>query len=218
PREHLRQAIAGLQRYIATPSVAKHRVFVWLYSKTRFFPNDQLIVFARDDDYFFGVLHSKIHEVWALRLGGWLGKGNDARYTHTTVFEPFPLPWPPGQEDTQSEQYQAIAVAAKQLHEERQAWLDGQVGFREGMDVTRSRKDRTLTNLYNALAAYRGKKKVKVKAVAGDFAPRLDELHRVLDAAVCHAYGWEIDILDDEEAILSRLLALNLQRAQKSIE
>ncbi len=26
----------------------------------------QLIVFARDDDYFFGILHSRLHEVWAL--------------------------------------------------------------------------------------------------------------------------------------------------------
>ncbi len=48
---------------------------------------------------------------------------------------------------------------------------------------------------------------------AGDFAPRLDALHRALDEAVCDAYGWEYDVLDDEEEILRRLLALNLERA-----
>ena len=54
--------------------------------------------------------------------------------------------------------------------------------------------------------------KVKTPA-AGDFAPRLDELHRALDEAVCDAYGWEYALLDDEEEILRRLLALNLARA-----
>jgi hypothetical protein len=34
-----------------------------------------------------------------------------------------------------------------------------------------------------------------------------------LDEAVCAAYGWPVDILADEEAILRELLALNLQRA-----
>jgi hypothetical protein len=32
-------------------------------------PDHQLFAFARDDDYFFGVLHSRPHELWALRLG-----------------------------------------------------------------------------------------------------------------------------------------------------
>lgn len=48
---------------------------------------------------------------------------------------------------------------------------------------------------------------------AGDFVPHLDALHRALDRAVCDAYGWEYDVLDDEEEILRRLLALNLERA-----
>jgi len=43
--------------------------------------------------------------------------------------------------------------------------------------------------------------------------PRLDQLHRELDHAVCDAYSWETAILDDEEEILRRLLALNLERA-----
>jgi hypothetical protein len=38
----------------------------------------------------------------------------------------------------------------------------------------------------------------------------LDLAHRQLDAAVCGAYGWPHDLSD--EAILERLLALNLER------
>lgn len=48
---------------------------------------------------------------------------------------------------------------------------------------------------------------------AADFAPRLDQLHQTLDHAVCDAYGWPHDILNNEEEILRRLLALNLARA-----
>jgi hypothetical protein len=40
----------------------------------------------------------------------------------------------------------------------------------------------------------------------------LDLAHRKLDAAVASAYGWPADLTDD--AILERLLALNLERGQ----
>ena len=53
-------------------------------------------------------------------------------------------------------------------------------------------KKRTLTNLYNERPAW------------------LDNAHRDLDEAVANAYGWQLDMSDDE--ILSKLLALNLER------
>ena len=55
-------------------------------------------------------------------------------------------------------------------------------------------KDRTLTKLYNVRPAW------------------LDLAHRKLDAAVAAAYGWPADLTDD--AILERLLALNLERGR----
>ncbi|MFQ5434518.1 MAG: class I SAM-dependent DNA methyltransferase, partial [Anaerolineae bacterium] len=94
PRPIMRQAIDPLARYIATPTVAKHRVFVWLTKEI--LPDHQLIVFARDDDYFFGVLHSRLHEIWSLRMGTSLE--DRPRYTPTTTFQTFPFPRPPGQE------------------------------------------------------------------------------------------------------------------------
>ncbi len=147
PRPEMRLALAPLSRYIATVRHAKYRLFIWLQSET--LPDSALIAIARDDDYFFGVLHSKLHEVWSLRMGTWLGKGNDPRYTPTTTFETFPFPFPPGKEDMSDPRVQAVAAAAKALHEERHAWL-------HPGDLAADLKERTLTNLYNALAAWRG--------------------------------------------------------------
>ena len=84
------QALDGLTRYIATPCVAKHRLFVWY--DVRICPDHALIAIARDDDTTFGILHSRFHEAWSLRLGTWLGVGNDPRYTPTTTFQTFPFP------------------------------------------------------------------------------------------------------------------------------
>ncbi|MEO1165291.1 MAG: DNA methyltransferase [Chloroflexota bacterium] len=114
--KNMRSAIEGFKRYIATPRVSKYRLFVWINSPT--IADDGTYVIARDDDYFFGVLHSKLHEVWSLRMGTWLGKGNDPRYTPTTTFETFPFPWSPSHEDTSHPAYVAISQAAQQLHEE----------------------------------------------------------------------------------------------------
>ncbi len=128
PRPDMREGCLALPRYLATPTVSKHRLFVWLDG--RVLPDHQLIVFARADDVFFGVLHSRPHEVWALAQGTRLE--TRPRYTPTTCFETFPMPKPtPAQE-------QAIAAAAKMLDDARKNWLGD-----------RSDKTRTLTNLYN---------------------------------------------------------------------
>jgi type II restriction/modification system DNA methylase subunit YeeA len=208
--EEYRTAIKPLHRQLFTVAVAKHRLFEWY--PTNVLPSNALFAIARDDDYFFGVLHSKLHELWSLRMGTSLE--DRPRYTPTTTFETFPFPFVPGKEDTSNAAYLAIAAAAKQLHEEREAWLNPSFPLRSG-GTEGGIKDRTLTNLYNALNVFRGTEKMKIKEAAGNFAPRLAELHDTLDKAVCDAYGWPHDILQDEEAILSRLLALNLERAVK---
>jgi len=61
PRPAMRAALAPLRRYIATPAVSKHRLFVWMTGDA--LPDHALFTFAREDDYFFGVLHSKVHEL-----------------------------------------------------------------------------------------------------------------------------------------------------------
>jgi type II restriction/modification system DNA methylase subunit YeeA len=138
----MRKAIENLNRYIATVRVAKHRIFVWLDDAT--LCSNKLIVFARNDDYFFGVLHSRIHESWSLANSSRHGVGNDPAYTPSTCFETFPFPWPPGHEPADDPRVQAIAQAAKELVEMRDRWLNA-----DGLDEAEKKK-RTLTNLYNA--------------------------------------------------------------------
>ena len=67
PRPAMRKAIADLNRYIATPRVSKHRIFKWIHAPA--LPDTGVEIFARDDDYFWGILHSKPHEVWSLAMG-----------------------------------------------------------------------------------------------------------------------------------------------------
>jgi hypothetical protein len=151
--------------------------------------NNLLIVFAREDDYFFGVLHSRAHEVWSLLMGTSLE--DRPRYTPTTCFETFPLPWPPGKEPVDDPRVIAIGEAAATLDRLRRNWLDP-----EGASEAELKK-RRLTNLYNQLPTW------------------LQNAHVALDRAVWAAYGWEDaePATVPEDTILSRLLALNLERA-----
>jgi hypothetical protein len=236
PCPEMQQAIAILPRCLVTPRVSKHRLFAWVDAVV--VPDCQLVVFARADDYFFGVLHSRFHEVWALAQGTQLReKESGFRYTPTSCFETFPFP------EADPDRDAAIASAARELNELREGWLNppdwtrtetlefpGTVGgpwnryidpatvhplptpdFRlptpvligtvryprlvpRDADCAARLKERTLTKLYNARPAW------------------LADCHARLDAAVAAAYGWPADLSDD--AILERLLALNLERAK----
>ena len=213
-RPGLRSKLDGLDRYICTPMTSKHRVFVWL--PVSILPSNATVAIAREDDYAFGVLHSRAHELWSLRMGTWLGVGNDPRYTPTSTFETFPFPWPLDTLDEaltgeQRAHRDAIGGAARALDDARRRWLNPPELVREEPDVVPSLpprllpvdkeaewelKQRTLTNLYNARPAW------------------LAHLHDTLDAAVFAAYGWEEAPGElGEEEMLERLLALNLERA-----
>ena len=207
PRPEMWRRIRSLSRYIATPTVAKHRLFAWLDS--RICADHQLIVIARDDDTTFGILHSRFHEAWSLRLGTWQGKGNDPRYTPTTTFETFPFPEGlspdiPATDYANDPRGVAIAEAARHLVELRDRWLnppewvswvaEPAPGYPK-RPVTRddpaakALKKRTLTNLYNTRPQW------------------LENAHARLDAAVAEAYGWTPSISNDEA--LDALLELN---------
>ena len=210
PYPDMRQALNNLSRYIATPRLAKHRLFVWC--DARICPDCQLIVIARDDDTTFGILHSRFHEVWSLRLGTWLGVGNDPRYTPTTTFQTFPFPEGltpdiPATSYANDPRAIAIAQAARRLVELRDRWLNPPewVDWIDEPAPNYPKRPvptpaapikelgrRTLTNLYN------------------DRPQWLADAHAVLDAAVAAAYGWTADISDDDA--LGELLKFNLAR------
>ncbi len=199
PRPDLREAVAGLPRFMVTCRVSKHRLFQWHAGRT--LPDSATFAFARSDDYFFGVLHSSVHESWARSMGTQLREVESGfRYTPTTCFETFPLPWSPGSEPQDDPHYKAIAVTAKKLDELRENWLnppqwikpieDAVDRFEDFSDVpeqarpllrqsaimARAAKDknlkqRTLTNLYNQRPSW------------------LKLAHKALDQAVLAAYA-----------------------------
>jgi hypothetical protein len=89
-RVSLRHALEGLPRFIVTPRVAKHRLFVFLNASV--LPDTRLNVMARADDATFGLLGSRMHEVWSLAQASMHGVGNDPTYNAKSCFETFPFP------------------------------------------------------------------------------------------------------------------------------
>ena len=207
PRPNMRAALGELSRYIVTPRVAKHRLFVWL--DARICPDSATIAIARDDDTTFGILHSRFHEIWSLRVGTWLGKGNDPRLHADNYLRDVPVPARTGtgrasDPDASDPHAMAVAQAAQRLVELRDRWLnppewvewvDEPVpGYPKrpvprDEEAAKALKKRTLTNLYNARPQW------------------LADAHQALDVAVAAAYGWSDDITDDEA--LRELLTLN---------
>ena len=94
PRPKMWAALDGLSRYIATPTVAKHRLFVWCDS--RICPDHQLIVIARDDDTTLGILHSRFHEIWSLRGGTMARQGQRPALHADNHLRDVPVPARPG--------------------------------------------------------------------------------------------------------------------------
>lgn len=84
----MRRAIERMQRYLVTNETSEYRLFVWL--SYPILPDKNLIVILRDDDTTFGILHSRFHEAWSLRLGTSLE--DRPCYTPTTTFVTFPFP------------------------------------------------------------------------------------------------------------------------------
>ncbi len=92
-RVSLRQALKVTPRYLATPRVSKHRFFAFL--NTDVLPDTRLNVIARADDSTFGILSSRIHEVWSLAQASVHGDGDDGgrpTYNAKSCFETFPFP------------------------------------------------------------------------------------------------------------------------------
>ncbi len=198
----MRNGLAKLSRFLVTCRVAKHRTFAWCDKSVS--PDSRLFVIAREDDATFGILSSRIHEVWSLANASMHGVGNDPTYNAKSCFETFPFP-------VNTSDVAEIAAAAQTLNTLRNNWLnppewtdwvrtaeEEKAGYparpvTKNVGLKPDLQKRTLTNLYNARPAW------------------LDNAHKTLDVAVARAYGWNdyTPEIPDEE-ILHRLLALNL--------
>jgi hypothetical protein len=234
-RPEMFSAFGTQPRYIATCLVAKHRFFVWLHRQV--VPENVVIVVARSDDVTFGNLHSRFHELWALRMCTWMGKGNDPRYTPTTCFETFPFPAgltpadtahqrtealasgalvPAGLPEPARTHAAAIAEAASRLNALREAWLNPPEWTKRVPEVVPL--GMTTSPYPDRIVARPGfEKEVAKRTMTSLYNQRpawLVQAHEKLDAAVAAAYGWAdyTRALPDEE-ILRRLLTLNRERA-----
>jgi hypothetical protein len=193
-RAEMRDALKNLKRFIVTLENSPQRYFVFIDGDV--LPDQKLRVFASDDSFNLAVLSSTIHEIFTLRVGGRAGKANTPVYnTNCAVRFPFP--------------------AAKDAQKE----LIGSIG--EELDALRKRvlaehDFLNLTKLYNVREKLKSGEPLdeseKTVHDAGCVSV-IHELHNNIDAAVAEAYGWPTDLPDEE--ILSRLVALNKERAEE---
>jgi type II restriction/modification system DNA methylase subunit YeeA len=232
PAPKLNAALQDVSRYIATSAVSKHRIFVWLPSAVS--PDKALVIIARSDDTTFGILHSRFHELWSLRLGTSLE--DRPRYTPTTTFETFPfpagltprdtLPSPPAPLPQAGEGCatvreraavaETIAAAARRLNELREAWLNPA----DWVDWVITPEEEKAGFPKRPVAKPGHEADLKKRTLTNLYNARpawLAIAHKELDKAVAAAYGWtdySAEMPDDE--ILRRLLALNLERAENA--
>jgi hypothetical protein len=96
--------LTAVARQIITPRVSKHRVFAWFSNQV--LPDSAVVAITRADDTTFGILHSRFHELWALRMGTSLE--DRPRYTPTTCFETFPFPPGLSPADTAHQRTEAV--------------------------------------------------------------------------------------------------------------
>jgi hypothetical protein len=206
---------------LVTPAVSKHRIFALI--ETTGVPDHALIAFRDSDMFSFGILQSRFHEVWARAQATQVRERESGlRYTPKVCFETFVFPTATAEREAE------IAAAAEELNELRENWLNppewtttrvlefpgatdgpwsrfvvdpdargiGTVRYARleprDSDCAKKLAKRTLTNLYNERPAW------------------LANAHAKLNSAVAHAYGFPVDLTDEQ--ILERLLALNQQR------
>jgi hypothetical protein len=218
-RAAMRAALRSVETYLATAETTEHRVFRFLPATA--VPDKTLYVFPQLGMVGFGILQSRIHEIWTTYFGNRIGAGNQRRYNASFVYLTFPFPQgltpniaPADYAD--DPRAQAIATAAKRLNELRENWLNPPDLARSEPEVLSGYPDRvvpideeaakeltrrTLTNLYNQRPTW------------------LEHAHRAVDEAVADAYGCGDDFragLLTDERVLQRLFQLNQLRARSS--
>jgi len=227
PRPEWRRITRDLDKFIASTRVSKHRIFGFLGAE--YLPDDKVVGIGTQSSGVLGALSSRMHTLWALRTGAFLGVGNDACYNYSNCFETFPFP------DFDETTFKQISNLAEQLDTQRKRQQE-------------KHPDLTMTGMYNVL------EKLRRQALPGSNETPLNdkekqiheqglvsvlrELHDDLDRAVFAAYGWD-DLADKlvgrpgattpwpekpeeqqeaEEELLQRLVDLNHQRAAEEAQ
>jgi SAM-dependent methyltransferase len=192
-RNSFRPALSGLNAVIVTSLTARHRLFTMAPPET--IADSTTVMFALDDPFYFGVMSSRFHQIWARAAGGTLE--DRPRYNKSICFDNFPFP------NTDPAYKKSIREIAEKLESHRKAQQAAHPRL-------------TLTGIYNVLEKLRAGDTLTAKDKTvheQGLVSVLAELHDELDAAVAEAYGWPADLTDAQ--ILERLLALNLERAEE---
>jgi hypothetical protein len=233
-RPGLREKLTQIQRFIVTSMVAKHRVFAWMPAIQ--IPENLCVIVTRSDDTTFGILHSRFHEIWSLRMGTSLE--DRPRYTPTTCFETFPFPAGLTPQDTASQltrrlasgavvpdvkastgsarTVEAIAEAAHKLTTLRDNWLNPPDWTQRLPEVVPL--GMTTSPYPDRIVPKPGhEKELSERTLTKLYNARpawLSAAHAALDQAVATAYGWTDYTAEmADEVILQRLLALNVERS-----
>ncbi|MDE0471276.1 MAG: N-6 DNA methylase [Ekhidna sp.] len=104
----------SLVRYIVCPATTQRPIFEFISCSIN--PTHALILFTFEDYYSFGVISSGIHIEWFKARCSTLAEG--LRYTANTVWDTFPWPQSPSEE-----QIEKVAEAARELHQTRTQYL-----------------------------------------------------------------------------------------------
>ena len=192
----LSNALKEVSSCLVTSQVAKHLIFSRQQPSQIF--SQRLYVFPFESWSPFGILQSRVHEVWAWLTAATLK--SDLSYTASDCFETFPFP----ESDPRTE-IPELEEIGKTLYEARAAYL---------VDT-----DQGLTQCYNRL---------KNPADHDERVAKLRRLHEEMDRAVLDAYGWHdvevppyVDPTTDEERlacerfeddVIDRLFVLNAER------
>jgi hypothetical protein len=194
-RREIRPALAGLHRYIVSTRTARNRVFSFVAQDV--VAESKLVIFALAGAEYLSILSSRQHVTFATAAGGWLGVGNDATYNHSSCFMPFPFP------DLSSSRRTTL----RQLGEE----LDAHRKERQAQHPKL-----TLTHMYNTLEKLRAGETIEGKnkqVYESGLVGLLKDIHDRIDGAVAEAYGWPVDLSEND--ILMNLVALNQTRAEE---
>ncbi|MFN3834680.1 MAG: type IIL restriction-modification enzyme MmeI [Glycocaulis sp.] len=236
-RPAMRKALEGLSRYIATTETAKHRTFQTVSSDI--LPDQKVRVIAVEDTAILAVLSSRLHVTYSDARGNRQGVGNDPVYTHSTCFDPFPFPDLEAKPelkarlDALGERLDSFRKERLEAHDfltmtklynvlERVRALEaGPSSFEtqaspapqdEGQEGNRTRPHpEEVRSAVSKGGGVPPLTEAERDIYEAGLVGVLKDIHDQIDAAVAEAYGWPADL--EEEEILSRLVALNHERA-----
>ncbi|WP_297579349.1 DNA methyltransferase [Devosia sp.] len=232
PRPAMREALKNLTRYFATSEVSHHRVFSAMQWPDTLLDGSAIVI-AVSDFAIASILSSKTHVAWSLALGGRLE--DRPRYQNNNIFNPFPFPDFSTNPTIQS-RLAELGERLDAFRKERLAAHDflTMTGLYNVLERVRELDWKAGPGRHGESAAQIEPLTDKERDIydAGHIAI-LKDIHDEIDTLVFAAYGWSDltprlvgrpgattpspyktdDQLEAEEELLTRLVALNQERA-----